>query len=287
MLFNDYRSASRENNRHGSIDRHRLPVSNSNTLSREKENLSWRANSNERYNRNNHNSSLERWHSNKGNNVNNTGSERQRRNSSSERQRHGVIDRQHDRRGRYCNGSRERRDRINRSRRNSNELNRDNVEELNWRNELRPSNMINRDDNRAGDISKGSDNCNPSGNTLEDHKPPGILVLPNPAINKSPSPHKDQPEVPSYPVPRGNTQRQLYNPSNPNEPILVPVNYRFALPAHKDSAGQMMALGQQNVDNRLGLISYIFVLFTSMMNHCFSFKIFVYCNCLLFFLSCM
>lgn len=254
-----YRSTSRDRKNRDNVDHSRTSGGSNYTNYREKENVSWRANSNERYNKGSRNNSLERWHAGKssGGGV----GDRQRRNSSSERHRQGGGTRQTaDRRGQYRNGSRERRDRLNRSRRNSNDsrYNQTSEEISNWRNELRPASTL-RNEYNAGTVavtpsSPGGNVSSSSSVTVsEEHKPPGILVLPNSTVTstKSPSPNKEQPvDVPSYPVYRGNIQRQLFNPNNPNEPIIVAAGgNRVAAHLQKDG-GQMMQSGQPNPDNR-------------------------------------
>ncbi|XP_039292537.1 uncharacterized protein DDB_G0287625-like [Nilaparvata lugens] len=245
----------------------------------EKENLSWRANSHDRnasgssrhnsaerwQHRGSRNNSAERWqHRGSRNNSAERWQHRgggSSRNNSAERWQHrggggntewfrsgggggsgreGREGKDRDRRGRYRNGSRERRgDR--RNRRGSSELwSNKGSEETNWRNELRPPEPRPGDTlEQAAGVAAATSNPAPTS-----QKSPGILVLPpsssaslntsSPRAATSKQQQGQQPtEAPpaaddtcfKQPLPpppiAAHAQRQLFNPNNPNEPIIV------------------------------------------------------------------
>lgn len=145
------------------------------------------------------NSSTERWHSNvdhrethynpSDRRYRTNSRERSRRNSSNERlgYRNGSTERQG-----YRNYNHDRRG----SRNSSSERPRDGKKpEENWRTEL----------------ARLNSNASQQQEIKESHKPAGILVLPT-APPPSISPNNEQ----------GQFQRQLFDPSNPNKPIIVP-----------------------------------------------------------------
>ncbi|RZF34387.1 hypothetical protein LSTR_LSTR008926 [Laodelphax striatellus] len=193
----------------------------------EKENLSWRANSHERSHASgsSRHNSAERWqHGREQRGARETEWFRGRREEGGK-----------DRRGRYRNGSRERRgDR--RNRRGSSELwSNKSSDETNWRNELRPPEPRPVDTIEqaagAGSIGGGSGGASTTNPATGQKSPAGILVLP---ASSAATMTKTSPRSPkttcepvaaadeSYkPPPAATAQRQLFNPNNPNEPIIV------------------------------------------------------------------
>lgn len=238
----------------------------------EKENLSWRANSIERCGTRSHckNDVSERTHETASNER--LGCSGRERNWQSER----------DSRRKVRNVGRDGKERHSLLRRDSNCSSNSNLDELNWRNELRsptPSStsvaLGKYDSSELTHFQGIEKNGNPSKNSAaagspvppniqgskEDlHKPPGILVLPETVANKSPSPYKELSEVPAYPTYSGNVKRQLFNPSNPSEPIIVAVANRGFSHTSKDTTGRMMQSCQQNAENRWVKILIVFLI---------------------------